>query len=157
MTVTFDSFEMREEFECSKERLFRAFTNEETKRLWLAEGAHSQTHDTIQYTLDASIGGKEFFQFRLNEKTPMPGLVVIIEGEHIARIENELLIMQSRMIANGSILSISNETFEFSEEGKNCAIKLTQQGTYLEFSDGPILRRQGHSNLFKFLRDFIEQ
>jgi uncharacterized protein YndB with AHSA1/START domain len=152
MTVKFDSFEMHEAFACPVQRLFSAFTDPMTKRAWYADGAHAETHETLEYTLNPQVGGKEVFRLALNDKTPAPGLEIHMEGECVARIDNTLLVYASRMSAHGQVVSITNETFEFAPDGAGARLRLTQQGTYLEGSDGPELRRRGHEQLFSDLR-----
>jgi uncharacterized protein YndB with AHSA1/START domain len=152
MTVKFDSFEMDEAFACPVQRLFSAFTDPRTKRAWYADGAHAETHETLEYTLDPQVGGKEVFRLVLNDKTPVPGLEIQMVGECVARVDNALLVYSSRMSAHGQVVSITNETFEFAPDGAGARLRLTQQGTYLEGSDGPELRRRGHEQMLSDLR-----
>ncbi|PHY21186.1 SRPBCC domain-containing protein [Caulobacter sp. BP25] len=152
MVIKFDSFEMEEAFACPLEKLFSAFTDPVTKRAWYADGAHTPTHDTLEYTLDPEVGGKEVFRVVLNDKTPVPGLEIEMMGECVARVDNALLVYSSRMIARGDVVSITNETFEFMSDGAGARLRLTQQGTYLDGSDGPELRRRGHEQLLAELR-----
>jgi uncharacterized protein YndB with AHSA1/START domain len=155
MNVQFDSFEMVEEFSCSIEKLFNAFTDPIIKREWYAEGSHRATHDTNLYSMDSNVGGKEIFQFTLNHNTPVPGLKIDMESECIARIDQQLLIYQSRMASNKNNLSASIETFQFYTKSGKAVIKLTQQGTYLEGADGPQMRKNGFLQLFSHLRNYI--
>jgi hypothetical protein len=106
-------------------------------------------------TLDETVGGKEIFRIVLNENTPVPGMKIDMESECVARIDNELLVHRSTMASDGTILSISAETFEFSMDGSGSVLRLTQQGTYLEGSDGPQLRRRGFEQLFVDLRRYL--
>ena len=152
MQVQFDSFEMTESFACPLDKLFTAFTDPAIKRAWYVDGTHSATHDTALYTLDATVGGKEVFHLVLNDKTPVPGMKIEMESECVARIDEELLVQRSTMVSGGAVRSISAETFEFSTRDGKAVVKLTQQGTYLERSDGPLLRRQGFTQLFTDLR-----
>jgi uncharacterized protein YndB with AHSA1/START domain len=155
MAVKFDSFEMGETFACPLQKLFSAFTDPVTKRAWYVDGAHADTHDTLAYSLDPEVGGKEVFRLVLNDKTPVPGLEIEMVGECVARIDNALLVYSSRMIARGHVVSITNETFEFTADGAGARLRLTQQGTYLEGSDGPELRRRGHEQLLSDLRRYL--
>ncbi|RYZ95288.1 MAG: hypothetical protein EOO68_18835 [Moraxellaceae bacterium] len=155
MNIQFDTFEMIEEFNCSIEKLFNAFTDPIIKREWYAEGAHSATHDTNVYSLDAKVGGKEIFQITLNKNTPVPGLKIDMESECVIRTDNELLIFQSRMSSNNTILSITTEAFQFYVEHGKSVIKLVQQGTYLEGADGSQQRQVGYQKLFGYLRQYI--
>jgi len=155
MTVRFDSFEMDEVFACPVQKLFAAFIDPTTKRAWYVDGAHADTHETLEYTLDPRIGGKETLRVVLNDKTPVPGLEIQMEGECVARIDDALLVYSSRMIARGEVVSLTNETFEFSADGAGARLRLTQQGTYLEGSDGPELRRRGHQQLLSDLRRYL--
>ena len=152
MAVKFDSFEMDESFVCPVQKLFAAFTDPVTKRAWYADSPDAETHETLQYTLDPQVGGKEVFRLALNDKTPMPGLEIQMIGECVARIDNALLVYASRMIIQGQVVSITNETFEFAPQGAGARLRLTQQGAYLEGSDGPELRRRGHEKLIADLR-----
>lgn len=155
MVVKFDNFEMSESFACPVEKLFSAFIDPVIKRAWYADGAHADTHDTLQYALDPDVGGKEVLRIALNDKTPVPGLEIEMVGECVARIDNALLVYASRMIAHGSVVSITNETFEFMTDGAGARLRLTQQGAYLDGSDGPELRRHGHEQLLSGLRRFL--
>ncbi len=155
MNIQFDSFEMVEEFNCSTEKLFNAFTDPIIKRKWFAEGAHSTTHDTDLYTMDSQVGGKEIFEFTLNQNTPVPGLKISMLSECIARTDHQLLVYQSRMSSNNQTLSATIETFQFYKNSSKAVVKLTQQGTYLEGADGPHLRKNGFKELFGYLRQYI--
>ncbi|MCY1646196.1 SRPBCC domain-containing protein [Caulobacter sp. SL161] len=156
MTILFDGFEIKETFACSVEKLFSAFIDPATKRGWYADGNSSATHETLEYSLDARVGGKEIFRIVLNDKTPVPGLQVDMEGEFVAREDNMLLVCRTRMITGGKVVSIANEAFEFAAEGDKASLKLTQQGAYLEGSDGPLLRRNGHEQLLAGLHRYLE-
>jgi uncharacterized protein YndB with AHSA1/START domain len=156
MRIQFDSFQMTESFACPLTKLFTAFTDPAIKRAWYVDSTHSATHDTTAYSLDASIGGKEIFHLVLNDKTPVPGMKIEMEAECMARIDNALLVQRSTMASGGRIVSITNETFQFSTENGKAVVKLTQQGTYLEGSDGPQLRRDGFTQLFTDLRRHME-
>src|SRR4051812_44836183 len=105
MAVKFDSFEMDEAFACPVQKLFAAFTDPMAKRAWYADGAHAETHETVEYTLDPQVGGKEVFRLALNDKTPMPGLEIQMVGECVARADNALLVYCSRMSAHGQVVS----------------------------------------------------
>lgn len=155
MKIQFDSFEMLEEFNCSIQKLFTAFTDPAIKREWSVDGAHSITHDTDHYSLDSRVGGKEIFEFTLNHNTPVPGLKIRMESECLVKIEHEVLVFQSRMSSNNQNLSATTETFQFYTQGGKAVVKLTQQGTYLEGSDGPQMRRDGYAQLFIHLRKYI--
>ncbi|MBO9545796.1 SRPBCC domain-containing protein [Caulobacter sp.] len=155
MSVKFDSFAMEEAFACSVHKLFSAFTDPMTKRAWYVDGAHADTHETLAYTLDPTVGGKEVFRLVLNSKTPAAGLEIQMVGECVARVDEALLVYASRMIARGAIVSITNETFEFSARGEGSRLRLTQQGVYLDGSDGPELRRRGHEQLLAGLRQYL--
>lgn len=155
MAVKFDSFEMSETFACPVQRLFSAFTDPIIKRAWYVDGAHADTHNTVAYALAPEVGGKEVFRFVLNDKTPMPGLEIEMVAECVALINNALLVYSSRMIARGHVVSLTNETFEFAADGAGARLRLTQQGTYLDGSDGPDLRRRGHEQLLSDLRRYL--
>ncbi|ADG11902.1 hypothetical protein B7G68_17785 [Caulobacter segnis] len=156
MAVQFDSFEIEETFACSVETLFRAFTDPAIKRDWYVDGAHADTHETLDYSLDAQVGGKEIFRLVLNDKTPVPGMRIDMVGECVARVDAALLVYASRMIAGERVVSITNETFVFSAHGAGARLKMTQQGTYLEGADGPELRRRGHEQLLADLRRHLD-
>ncbi|RYY73075.1 MAG: hypothetical protein EOO52_19590 [Gammaproteobacteria bacterium] len=155
MNIQFDSFEMIETFNCSIQKLFNAFTDPAIKQEWFAGGAHSTTHDTNHYSLDSRVGGKEVFQFTLNHNTPVPGLKISMESECLVRIDEQLLIFQSRMASNNQNLSATTETFQFYIDAGKAVVKLTQQGTYLEGADGPQMRKNGFAQLFTDLRTYI--
>jgi uncharacterized protein YndB with AHSA1/START domain len=155
MNIQFDTFDMIEEFNCSIQKLFNAFTDPAIKREWFADGAHSVTHDTDHYSMDSHVGGKEIFEFTLNHNTPVPGLKIRMESECLVRVDNQLLVFQSRMASNNQNLSATNETFQFYMNADKAAVKLTQQGTYLEGADGPQMRKNGYVQLFGHLRNYI--
>ena len=149
-----DTFEMNETFNCSVAKLFAAFVDPVSKRAWYAD--HGGAHSTDLYELDPSIGGKERFHITLNDKTPVPGMKIEMESECVARVDQRLLIQQSRMRHAGNTVSISNEAFEFSSApGGGAMLKLTHQGLYLEGSDGPQRRRSGHEQTLRHLRAWL--
>ena len=154
MNFRHDTFEMSETFNCTVAKLFDAFVDPVIKRAWYAD--HAGGHSTDLYALDPSVGGKETFHITLNKKTPVPGMKIEMESECVARIDQRLLIQQSRMRHAGNTVSISNEAFEFgTAPGGGATLKLTHQGLYLEGSDGPQLRRQGHEQTLRHLRSYL--
>lgn len=155
MRVEFDTFEMTEVFNCPLEKLFNAFIDPVIKRAWFVDGTHAATHDTVEYTLSEEVGGREVFRLVLNDKTPVPGLEIAMISECVARIDNALLVHRSTMSSKGAIRSVTAETFEFTTEAGKARLRLTQQGTYLEGSDGPALRRKGFEQLFGDLGRYL--
>lgn len=147
------SIELKYEFRCPVEKLFSAFTNEKTKRLWFAD--ENKAHDLIEFSSNMEVGGKEFCAIVLNEKTPVPGLKIQMSAECMAREDDKALVLSSQMRSEGKLLSLSIETFQFFATSTGSRLEFLCQGTFFEGSDGAILRRAGWESTFNFYQEIL--
>lgn len=153
MKIEHDTINIKTDFKCSVEKLFKAFTTEETKKLWYIKD--DKAHDLIEFSSDMQVGGKEFCAIVLNEKTPVPGMKIDMFAECMAREDNKTLVLSSRMESNGVLLSLSIETFQFSSNGDGASLEFVCQGTFFENSDGAYIRRQGWESMFEFWKGIL--
>ena len=153
MKIEHDTIIIKTDFKCSVEKLFKALTNEDTKKLWYNKD--DKAHDLIEFSSDMQVGGKEFCAIVLNEKTPVPGMRIDMFAECMAREDNKTLVLSSRMESQGMLLSLSTETFQFSSNGDGASLEFTCQGTFFENSDGPHIRRQGWESMFEFWKGIL--
>lgn len=153
MKAEHNTIEMTNEFKCPVEKLFAAFTTEETKRLWFAD--ENKAHDLIEFSSNLNLGGKEVCRIVLNEKTPVPGLKIDMFAECVAREDNATLVLRSHMESGGRLLSLTIETFQFAQTDTGSKVDFTCQGTYFEGSDGPALRKSGWESTFAFYQDLL--
>ena len=153
MKIEHDTIIIKTDFKCSVEKLFKALTNEDTKKLWYNKD--DKAHDLIEFSSDMQVGGKEFCAIVLNEKTPVPGMRIDMFAECMAREDNKTLVLSSRMESQGMLLSLSTETFQFSSNGDGASLEFICQGTFFENSDGPHIRRQGWESTFEFWKGIL--
>ena len=55
-------------------------------------------------------------------------------------VQNERIVLAYEMIINGERISVSLQTWEFTEVPDGTLLKLTEQATFMGNSDGPTIR-----------------
>src|SRR4051794_23005204 len=93
-SVTHSTFVIERSYPANLERVFTAFSDPAGKRRWFIESAN---HAVEQYELDFRVGGKEYARVRLNERSPLPGVVCINDPVHLDIVPNRRIVIASTM------------------------------------------------------------
>lgn len=147
-SVIHNTFVIERSFAKPVERVFSAFADPATKRLWFAEG---RAHDVEQFDMDFRVGGTEYFRYRFKEGTPFPGVALINEGSYEEIVPNRCIVTASTMALGDRRISVSLVTLEFLPTATGTDLLCTHQGAFFEGSGGPEMREAGWHTLFDSL------
>jgi len=144
-SVIHSTFVIERNYPANLERVFAAFSDPASKRRWFIE---SSNHTVEQYELDFRVGGKEYARVRLNERSPLPGVVCINDTLHLNIVPNHRIVIASTMTVRDSRISGSLGTLEFLPSEAGTDLIFTHQAAYFEGADGPAMREAGWRKLF---------
>jgi uncharacterized protein YndB with AHSA1/START domain len=90
-------------------RVFSAFSQSALKRRWYAEG----DHEILDFHMDFRLGGVERFRYRFQQGHPIAGSEIANESVYQDIVEENRIVMTSRMSLNGKPIVVMLATFEF--------------------------------------------
>ena len=152
--VVHDTFVIRSSYPVSISRVFSFLCDPAKKARWFAADGESSTVDQMQ--MEFREGGIERVCYRLNEKTPFPGAVLITESVYQDIQQDRRVVMSSTMTLAGRRISCSLVTFELQQEAEAAHLILTHQGAFFEGSGGPEMRKEGWDVLLGRLSKLLE-
>ena len=133
LSTIHNSFVIEHSFPQRPSRVFSAFAQPALKRRWYAE---SDQHEIQDFVIDFRLGGSERFRYRFKEGHPIAGSEIANEGTFQDIVEEQRIVMTSRMSLNGKPIMVMLATFEFVPTEKGTDVILTHQGTYIDWPDG---------------------
>jgi len=125
-------------------RVFAAFADAGLKRRWFAEGLG---HVVEHFEMDFRVGGTERLTYRLDETTPVPGLVLDNAGILLDFVPDRRIVTASTMRAADHCISASRVTIELADAGDGTLLTCPHRGVFFEGADGPQLRELGWNKL----------
>ncbi len=145
--VIHSTFVVERSYPQSPERVYAAFSQPARKRRWYAEGEH----EIQEFEMEFRIGGSERFRYRFKPGHPIAGSEINNESTYQDIVPENRIVTTTKMSLNGKPVQIALLTFEFlpSEAGTN--LVLTNQGTFVDWPDGPKMIEQGWRSLFERL------
>ncbi len=146
--VVHNTFIIERSYAKPVERVFAAFADPAKKRKWFTEG-HS--HDVVVYDGDFRVGGLERTRYRMNEKTPFPGVELGTEGTYLDIVPNQRIVQAGYMTLGGRTISTSMLTIELAPSTTGTNLICTHQAAFFEGSDGPQRREEGWQKLLDSL------
>lgn len=146
--VVHNTFIIERSYPKPVERVFAAFADPAKKRKWFTEG-HS--HDVLLYEGDFRVGGLERTRYRMNEKTPFPGVELGTEGTYLDIVPNQRIVQSGYMTLGERTISTSMVTIELVPGKNGTDLICTHQAAFFEGSDGPKMREEGWQKLFDSL------
>lgn len=129
------SFTIERVYEAPPARVFKAFADPASKARWFVGPNGWQS---IESRMDFRPGGEEIAHGRFPDGK---------ESRFVARyhqiVPNERLVYVYDMHFAGVFLSVSLVTIEFTPRGGETVLRINEQGTFFDGSDGNESRREG--------------
>jgi uncharacterized protein YndB with AHSA1/START domain len=144
-SVTHSTFSVQRKYPSPPARLFAAFSNQETKRRWFAEGEGWQVDE---FTLDFRIGGHEISRFRFQGGAPMGNDTVYLDI-----VPDQRIVFAYTMTVGETRISVSLATVEIAPSGDGTRLVYTEQGAFFDGADAPKGREVGCRELLEKLGD----
>jgi uncharacterized protein YndB with AHSA1/START domain len=142
--VTHSTFTIERSYPVPADRVFAAFADPAKKRRWFAE---AEKRKAEQFEMDFRVGGKERTQVRMGPDTPFPGVVMTNHTTYQDIDPGRRIVFAYTMSVGEQRISASLVTVEFAASGAGTALLFTEQGAFLEMSDGPTMRQQGWNHI----------
>jgi uncharacterized protein YndB with AHSA1/START domain len=143
------TFVIERDFPQRPSRVFSAFAQPALKRRWYTE----RDHDIQEFQMDFRLGGVERFRYRFKEGHPIAGSEIANEGTFQDIVDEQRIVMSSRMSLNGKSIVIMLLTLEFMPAENGTRLTLTHQGTYTDWPDGVKMIEMGWNTLIDRLRN----
>src|SRR5258708_32539760 len=101
--VVHSTFVVERTFAKPVEAVFAALSKPEKVSQWFAEG---EGHDLLEINLDFTVGGTQHLVYRMNEGTPVAGMVIDNEARIQEIVPNDRIVMATPMnVASNRIVS----------------------------------------------------
>jgi uncharacterized protein YndB with AHSA1/START domain len=141
--VTHSTFVVERSYPQPPDRVFAAFAQPARKRRWYAEGEH----EIQEYEMEFRLGGSERLRYRFKEGHPIAGSEIDNQSTYQDIVPDQRIVTAQKMSMNGKPININLLTFEFLPSGAGTQLVLTNQGTFLDWPDGPKMIEQGWRGL----------
>ena len=141
--VTHSTFVVERSYPQSPDRVFAAFAQPARKRRWYAEGEH----EIQEYEMEFRLGGSERLRYRFKEGHPIAGSEIDNQSTYQDIVPDQRIVTAQKMSMNGKPININLLTFEFLPSGAGTQLVLTNQGTFLDWPEGPKMIEQGWRGL----------
>jgi len=143
-TVVHSTFVIERNYPQPPERVFGAFAQPARKRRWYAEG----DHEIQEFEMEFRVGGSERFSYRFKEGHPIAGSAIANESTYQDIVAEKRIVTTTRMSLNGKPILVAVLTIEFVASPSGTNLVFTNQGTFIEWPDGPGMIEHGWRALF---------
>jgi uncharacterized protein YndB with AHSA1/START domain len=145
ISVIHSSFSIERTYPSPPARVFAAFSNQETKRRWFAEG---EGWEVNEFTLDFRVGGHEVSRFRFKGGAPMGNDTVYLDI-----VPERRIVLAYTMTVGDKRTSVSLATVEIAPSGDGARLVYTEQGAFFDGADATKRRESGCRMLLERLGD----
>jgi uncharacterized protein YndB with AHSA1/START domain len=155
-SVIHDTFTIVRTYPAAPGRVFAAFASQEAKNAWAdsSDTGPSGTGPSGTGTeFDFRAGGRERFGFEYNSTDYR------YDALYYDIVPDQRIVYSYEMYANGTRISVSVATIEFTATGEGTALSVTEQGVYLDGFDGAdaaSLRQEGTAEMLDNLTDYLK-
>lgn len=147
-SVVHATFVIDRTYSASREKVFSAFADFETKKKWFGGGGPG-----IHWSMDFRVGGREHSE----------GEVEVHGARHHSRFDSiyldivpdQRIVYAYDMDVNGDHVSASLTTIEFLDAAGGTRLKFTEQGAFLDGFEDPKIRENGTRGLLDLLGEAV--
>jgi uncharacterized protein YndB with AHSA1/START domain len=145
LTITHASFVIEKSYSAPPERVFQGFADPRVKRRWYGVREPMRTE---KFEMDFRVGGIDTAIYYFGKAMPLPeGTKLSYETRYQNIVANRRIIWVYTMAINDEVASSSQASIELLPNGKGTEMVFTEQGAYVEHSDGPKMREGGWKEL----------
>ncbi len=137
--VLHSTFVVERNYPQPPDRVFAAFAQPSRKRRWYAEG----DHEIQEFEMEFRVGGSERFRYRFKEGHPIAGSEIANESIYQDIVAEKYIVMASKMSLNEKPIVVTLTTLEFLPAATGTDFMLTNQGAFLDWSEGPQMLEAG--------------
>lgn len=148
-SVVHSTFSVERTYPSPPARVFAAFSNQETKRRWFAEG---EGWEVDEFTLDFRVGGREISRFRFKGGAPMGNDTVYLDI-----VPERRIVLAYTMTVGDKRISVSLATVEIIPSGDGTRLVYTEQGAFFDGTDGTRRRELGCRELLEKLAEELRK
>lgn len=156
--VVHSTFVIERTYPASPARVFAAFADTSIKKRWFLEKGVGSNVDS--YAADFRVGGVETSRFRFAGDAPgapPPGTIMGNDTVYLDIVENERVVFAYAMLVGERRMSASLATVVLSPAGKGTRLTFTEQAAFFDASDGPLLRKNGWTELLAKIDRAVEE
>jgi len=150
-TIIHSTFVLDHDYPQPPDRVFAAFAQPARKRRWYAEG----DHEIQEFEMEVRVGGVERFRYRFKEGHPIAGSEIANESIYQDITAEKRIVTTTKMSLNGKPILVAVLTLEFVASASGTDLVFTNQGTYIDWPDGPTMIEQGWRGLFARLEKYL--
>jgi uncharacterized protein YndB with AHSA1/START domain len=152
-SVIHDTFTIERSYPAAPSRVFAAFASAEAKSTWGDTGDLEPADGQAGVAeFDFRVGGRERFGFK------MQGTTYRYDARYYDIVPDQRIIYAYEMYAGDARISVSVATIEFTKDADGTALTWTEQGAYLDGTDGPqapSLRKEGTTEMLDGLTRYL--
>jgi uncharacterized protein YndB with AHSA1/START domain len=149
-TANDHTFVIERDFNHARNLVFFAFASHEAKKAWFGD---TETWIVEEYTFDFREGGREYYRGR-----PSPnGPVIENDTRYIQIVPDERIIISYPMWLDGKMITVSQQTLEFTDVDGGTHLKLREQIVFLDGSDHLDNRIEGTKGLLEGLAAYLDK
>ena len=142
-SVVHSTFSIERTYPSPPARVFAAFSNQQTKRRWFAEG---EGWEVDEFTMDFRVGGWEVSRFRFKG-----GALIGNDTVYLDIMPDQRIVLAYTMTVGDKRISVSLATLELAPSGDGTRLVYTEQGVFFDGADQPAGREAGCRELFEKL------
>ena len=144
-SVVHSTFSIERTYPSPPSRVFAAFSNQQAKRRWFAEG---EGWEVDEFSMDFRVGGHEISRFRFKGGAPMGNDTIYLDI-----VPDQRIVIAYTMTVEDMRISVSLATVEIAPADDGTHLVYTEQGAFFEGAKAAKQRENGCRWLLEQLAD----